>query len=312
MNLAKLVSLSIALLFIQACSHPIEIEGQGDVTSQSGNRNCSLDQFTAADPVCSQNLAIGAYQETYNPVPRAGWKFDHWANYCTNATGPNYDCVFNIPAATVQKYWFQTMPPLKAVFLPIGDTDGDGLNDDVDPCPANPTNPCALITGNDIVIADGKEWAQPALFIGLSWNQIIAACPYGVSGCLDGAILNGRDMTGWTWAGISHAAALFNSYGVSPPLSTQVPDEISLAASTWAPAFFADGWTPTALTTGTYNNRYMYATLQDSFDTEFARMAWLFDRGNPAQADIANTASTIYKPYAGDPTIGALFYRQID
>ena len=40
-------------------------------------------------------------QETYYAAARPGWFFDHWATYCQNAAPPNYDCTFNVPAATV-------------------------------------------------------------------------------------------------------------------------------------------------------------------------------------------------------------------
>jgi hypothetical protein len=116
-HLFKTVSISVALLFIHACSHPIEIVGEGDVTSASGNRNCLLENFQAGDAVCSKNYVIDAYQETYYAMPRAGWKFDHWGNnYCPNASPPNYDCTFNVSADVVTQFWGQTMPPLKAVF----------------------------------------------------------------------------------------------------------------------------------------------------------------------------------------------------
>ena len=106
-RILKLVSISVVLLLTQACSHPIEIVGEGDVTSQSGNRNCSLEQFKAANPACSKNyagidldqlpaLVAEDYAETYNPAPREGWMFSHWVNYCTTATPPTYDCVFDI------------------------------------------------------------------------------------------------------------------------------------------------------------------------------------------------------------------------
>ncbi len=47
MKSVKLVSIGIALLLLQACSHPIEIVGEGDVTSAPGNRNCSLEDYNA-------------------------------------------------------------------------------------------------------------------------------------------------------------------------------------------------------------------------------------------------------------------------
>ena len=104
MKALKIVSIGIALLFIQACSHPIEIEGQGDVMSASGTRTCTLSNFQAADAVCSKNYVLGAYQETYTPTPKPGWKFNHWVTYCTTATPPNYECSFTADAATVQKF----------------------------------------------------------------------------------------------------------------------------------------------------------------------------------------------------------------
>lgn len=167
MKALKFVSLGIALLFIQACSHPIEIEGQGDVLSASGERNCYLEQFTAGDAVCSKNGVLGFekdqlptlipedYVETYYPIPRPGWKFDHWETYCTDATLPYFECTFDVPAAAVLEFWGETMPPLKAVFTPIGpDADGDGVPDDIDICPNTPpfvwtlSNGCPINTGD--------------------------------------------------------------------------------------------------------------------------------------------------------------------
>jgi len=110
----KLVLAGIALLLLQACSHPIEIVGEGDVTSAPGNRNCSLEDYNASADVCSKNYVIGAYNETYTATPRVGWQFDRWGNYCTTAT--TNQCSFNISAATVQQFWGEAVPPLQAVF----------------------------------------------------------------------------------------------------------------------------------------------------------------------------------------------------
>jgi hypothetical protein len=245
MDTAKLVTFSMALLIVQACSHPIEIVGQGDVTSHSGDRNCSLEQFTEGDDVCSKNYAIGAYQETFNPWPRAGWKFDHWGNYCADSTPPTYDCSFDYTAEQVRQFWFVTVPPLQAVFIPVPppDPDGDGLDNDVDPCPANPTNPCALIA--DTVSVNGSVWAQVDLFTNLSWRQINDVCPAGI--CKKDGILNGYDMGGWTWASIDDCNALFNTYvGLDASLGPG-PDSLLGYGSRWAPAFFAAGWRPTSV-----------------------------------------------------------------
>ncbi|HEY6130449.1 MAG TPA: sulfatase-like hydrolase/transferase, partial [Halioglobus sp.] len=114
MNGIKLILMSMAVLLVYGCSHPINITGEGDVISASGSRNCSLQDFQAGSTKCSQNAVIGAYAETYTALPHPGWQFRRWASYC-NAALDN-KCSFNTPAATVQSYWGQTMPPLQAVF----------------------------------------------------------------------------------------------------------------------------------------------------------------------------------------------------
>ncbi|MBK6737768.1 MAG: hypothetical protein IPG64_07545 [Haliea sp.] len=116
MRTLDILPICIALLLLNACSHPIEIEGEGDVISASGDRNCLLEDFQAGLENCSENYVVGAYDETYSAAARPGWFFDHWVTYCQNAAPPNYDCPFNIPEATVKGYWGQTMPPLRAVF----------------------------------------------------------------------------------------------------------------------------------------------------------------------------------------------------
>jgi hypothetical protein len=101
MRASNVLALFLTSLFLQACSHPIEIVGHGDVTSVSGNRNCYLEDFQAANVKCTKNYAVGAYQETYYAQPRAGWQFDKWVNYCANAPPPNYECAFNLSAEVV-------------------------------------------------------------------------------------------------------------------------------------------------------------------------------------------------------------------
>jgi hypothetical protein len=64
------------------------------------------------------------------------------------------------------------------------------------------------ITGDDIVIVDGRDWAQVDLFTYLTWNGINAVCPGGV--CT--GELNGYDVTGWAWATVADVNDLFNTY----------------------------------------------------------------------------------------------------
>ncbi len=99
---------------ITACSHPLEIVGEGDILSASGTRDCSLADFRAGKDKCTSNLVVNAYQETYTAAPASGWEFDKWLNYCETNTSPS--CRFNVPASEVGKHWGKSAPPLVAVF----------------------------------------------------------------------------------------------------------------------------------------------------------------------------------------------------
>lgn len=115
-----------ALFFVAACDHPIEIVGQGDVLSASGDRNCLLEEFQAGNTNCTKNTVVSAYKETYFAVPRSGWQFSRWENYCTDVTDPNMtDCGFEIPGGTVFDFWGKTMPSLTAVFTQDSGSGGD-------------------------------------------------------------------------------------------------------------------------------------------------------------------------------------------
>jgi len=110
----RMLVVSLALSLAYGCSHPIEITGEGDVLSASGDRDCSLLEFQAQSAECARNDVIGAYSETYTATPHPGWQFRRWASYC-NAALDN-TCSFTIPAATVRSFWGYTLPALKAVF----------------------------------------------------------------------------------------------------------------------------------------------------------------------------------------------------
>ena len=114
MRTLKTVSIAFATSLVYACSHPIEIDGQGDVQSASGNRNCYLEDYEQGKPNCTINMVTGDYQETYYAVARQGWKFDKWLNYCTDEI--SNQCSFNLPAELVQQYHGTTVLPLVAVF----------------------------------------------------------------------------------------------------------------------------------------------------------------------------------------------------
>lgn len=118
----KLIVLAFsgALALLQGCSHPIEIVGDGDVLSASGERDCLLEDHAAGLENCTENMVVDDYQETYYGAPRAGWAFHRWANYCVDATGN--ECSFDISADVVHQNWGEVLPPLTAIFRPTVNT----------------------------------------------------------------------------------------------------------------------------------------------------------------------------------------------
>lgn len=122
MKANNVVIVCALLMFLNACSHPIEIEGEGDVSSNYG-RSCTLEDSRSV-PVpanCATNLVVYDYHDTYTATPRAGWQFDRWRNYCADAA--DNTCTFNFSAEQVRGFWLETVPPLVAVFTPIGGVD---------------------------------------------------------------------------------------------------------------------------------------------------------------------------------------------
>lgn len=102
----KLLFALLALLLLTACSHPLEISGQGDIVSSNGRHNCLLEEQPCT------NLVTGDYSVTYTAQPRAGWSFDSWEG-CGDQF-PN--CTFDVSGTQVAQYWGQVMPPLRATF----------------------------------------------------------------------------------------------------------------------------------------------------------------------------------------------------
>ena len=106
----------LATLLIVACSHPLEIKGEGDILSASGMRDCYLEDFQAGAENCTKNLVVDAYQEIYYAVPRDGWEFVRWDNCFSKEAAGADQCSFNIPASLVRAGFGQTAAPLVAEF----------------------------------------------------------------------------------------------------------------------------------------------------------------------------------------------------
>jgi hypothetical protein len=112
--------LVVAFLLLQACSHPLEIEGEGDIVnwgkfgSADGTHSCSLDQYKAKDIACTKNFAITNYDVNYHAAPKSGWVFSGWKGICEDFGTAT--CPLKISADVVPKFWFKTMPATIAVF----------------------------------------------------------------------------------------------------------------------------------------------------------------------------------------------------
>ncbi|MEM9257611.1 MAG: sulfatase-like hydrolase/transferase [Pseudomonadota bacterium] len=114
MNPVKALLAATVLPMVYACSHPIVIHGEGDVLSESGNRDCTLADYQAGAINCTDNEVTTTYEEVYTGEPKSGWQFRRWGNYCGSAL--NNECAFFVPGDIVRNFWNATMPPLQAVF----------------------------------------------------------------------------------------------------------------------------------------------------------------------------------------------------
>jgi len=112
----SLISALVLAVLASACSHPLNIVGEGDILSASGNRTCTLEQYQQGNPKCKLNLVYGTYGETYYAQARSDWHFHRWAGcFSSPAAG---ECRFDMPASTVQNFVGTTAPPLWAIFRP--------------------------------------------------------------------------------------------------------------------------------------------------------------------------------------------------
>ncbi len=103
----------VAICFVLqlACSHPLEVNGDGQILSESGTRRCS------AETSPCENLVANDYLETYMAFPQGSSQFAGWGNYCQVFSK---QCSFNLPSNIVQQHWGKAYPPLIANFEPVG------------------------------------------------------------------------------------------------------------------------------------------------------------------------------------------------
>ncbi len=151
------------------------------------------------------------------------------------------------------------------------------------------------------VIKDGKEWLQPVDFVNLSWNDVALVCDPDTGLC-DGE-LNSIDVTGYTWASVDDVNGLFNTYGVTPPLTS--PTQYKEVGSSWAPLAFGD-FEPTYTMPDSMD--YIWGWTRILLPQHYAYSPTISDYFNDSSEDIVNTAELTYA-YVPNLALGAWLYR---
>lgn len=113
----RFTALAGVVYLLQACSHPLEIVGEGDIVDMNeSGRGCTLEQFEIGDKACTENLVLGAYDVNYAALPRTGWQFVEWQGPCNLNLSEGDECVLVVSPEVVRSFWGQTMPATTAVF----------------------------------------------------------------------------------------------------------------------------------------------------------------------------------------------------
>ena len=188
----KSICLCLLVISITGCKLAIIVVEGGEVQSE-GLGACT------AGSICIIEITDSEFSETFTAIPDTGWYFQKWNTghgfFCGGFLDSTCALSFagheqseQVASMVASDEVFYLMP----VFKPISST----------------------VSTDGTVTIDGKEWLQPADFVGYSFDEVNAVCPTGMcSGSLPGSTF---DLTGYTWASIMDVSSLFNAYGVSP------------------------------------------------------------------------------------------------
>jgi len=159
----------------------------------------------------------------------------------------------------------------------------------------------------DTVTVHSREWAQVDLFLDpdfrLDFDDVLDICPAGICGS---GLVNGYDVSGWTWATIDDVNVLLNHYIGADQLGPGADRYLELD-SAWAPAFFADGWRETD---PLYENGIALngVTRTPSSFRGGLLIGGIYDN-SPGRRDNADT-SFPHGVFSPQPQVGAWFYRE--
>jgi len=283
----------LAMIAIVSCKLAVIVPAGGSVTTSSGTYTCT------AGNTCDIDVVDFYFDETFTAVPADGYAFKAWGDgyrrFCSNDpkscrllttffTGDWVPSIQTFLDSSDEVFYLQP------VFVPAG----------------------------DIIPVNGKEWLQPDLFSGLTWDEINAVCPHPDGVC--NGLLAGRNMTGWTWASIDDVLVLLHYYIGRPVLGFFMNDtsEFSEPDSAWAPAFFNTGWRPTLWESGPESaHESIYALTRSRLNPDLFGIGG-FTAGIEdcltacASLDTFGNVDTT-KGYASDttlPSTGAWFFRE--
>lgn len=282
-KLMKLLLLVFAVNIVAGCKLAVMVVEGGELLS---DRPSTCSEGT----ICIRQVNDTFYRERFLAVPNTGWYFEKWNSgdhfFCAGSTSPNCYLSFEglegnaaIEALVASSETFYLMPVFK-------------------PAP-------------DIIAVDGREWYQPYLFTEFSWSDINSVCPAGKCA----GMLNGYDLTGWTWASINDVNQLFNYYigiDVMGPGRDSYQESLE---SAWATAFFSDGWRPTGPPSNFLSNfREILGWMRNKSGTEEGYLGFIGDvfyyDGGFAGNDFASTTVTRNVDISDFPEAqGAWFYR---
>lgn len=263
------------------------------VVPQGGMVESTLPPNCFEQTTCVFEIEDATFTSTFTAVPDNGWVFLRWSSgddfLCADSTDPV--CGLSNVLLAGNAFAESIIASTKSYYLvPIFEQLQRDITD-------------------TIVVPGVAEFAQPDLFKELTWNEIRTLCPSFRSFQCEG-VLNGWDMTGWTWSDAVLVNTLFNTYGVNPPLNN-FPDGRAQNDSVWAPAFFNAGWRPVTTLGGADPYRDVQGWIRDE--------GGLFGNGAVGQMrdgetafyiDIARTNNEYSKTFQST-ILGAWFHRPL-
>jgi len=212
--LKLLLLISIAAL-MTACKLAVIVVEGGEVQS-TGAGTC------VAGTICVVEVTDPNFSETFTAIPDEGWYFQKWNSGDRFFCGDSSDLACHLS--------FKGHEDSKAVEDMVASTEVFYIMP-------------VFRELSPIIEVNGKLWAQPGLFVGISWNEIEAVCP-APNGVCSGE-LNLVDLNGWTWASVKDVNELFNYYIGSDGDELDPMSRVGEFDTKWASAFFGDGWQAT-------------------------------------------------------------------